>query len=309
MDGEEEEEDDAEDGPENLCIKNTMNNNNSESLSNNNSSANNIGKNNNGSSISSTGNGCGSGSTSSSNRIGLSLKDIRHLNRPPSHCRQNPFPAAAAAAHIDYAVAAAAAHQHHFEQQHREQQRELQREHREREREREREHRERENERESSEHRGDASSAAANAQYLQQQADNLMKREALETRLENESPYMDRNLCNFFQLHKLQSEIEQNPSDVNRSQQDQPPSSQQQQQQQPPPHSVGNAHHPNSRHHDIDSNLHKDFTPSSPMSLPSHFNAREGPPHPPSPLQFPGMSSALTLTPPHHSKYIYFYQI
>lgn len=112
MDGEEEEEDDAEDGPENLCIKNTINNNNSESLSNNNSSANNAAKN---ISANSSGGGggvngngsTGNGSTSSSNRIGLSLKDIRHLNRPPSHCRQNPFPSAAA--HIDYAVAAAAA--------------------------------------------------------------------------------------------------------------------------------------------------------------------------------------------------------
>lgn len=49
-------------------------------------------------------------------------------------------------------------------------------------------------------------------------------------------------------------------------------------------------------------NYVSEFTPSSPMSLQSHFNQREGPPHPPSPLQFPGMSSALTLTPPHHSK-------
>lgn len=45
--------------------------------------------------------------------------------------------------------------------------------------------------------------------------------------------------------------------------------------------------------------LSKEFTPSSPMSLPSHFNPPDGPPHPPSPLPFPGMSSALTLTPPH----------
>ncbi|KAH8420985.1 hypothetical protein KR222_000624 [Zaprionus bogoriensis] len=35
------------------------------------------------------------------------------------------------------------------------------------------------------------------------------------------------------------------------------------------------------------------------MSLPGHFNAPDGQPHPPSPLPFPGMSSALTLTPPH----------
>lgn len=45
------------------------------------------------------------------------------------------------------------------------------------------------------------------------------------------------------------------------------------------------------------------------MSLQSHFNPREGPPHPPSPLQFPGMSSALTLTPPHHSKRLFLYII
>lgn len=48
--------------------------------------------------------------------------------------------------------------------------------------------------------------------------------------------------------------------------------------------------------------LSKEFSPSSPMSLPTHFNPPDGPPHPPSPLPFPGMSSALTLTPP-HSKY------
>uniref|UniRef100_A0A1A9WS60 BTB domain-containing protein n=1 Tax=Glossina brevipalpis TaxID=37001 RepID=A0A1A9WS60_9MUSC len=45
--------------------------------------------------------------------------------------------------------------------------------------------------------------------------------------------------------------------------------------------------------------LSKEFGPSSPMSLPSHYNPQEGPPHPPSPLPFPGMSTALTLTPPH----------
>ncbi|KAH8283445.1 hypothetical protein KR018_002110 [Drosophila ironensis] len=43
----------------------------------------------------------------------------------------------------------------------------------------------------------------------------------------------------------------------------------------------------------------KEFGPSSPMSLPGHFNPPDGPPHPPSPLPFPGMSSAMTLTPPH----------
>jgi len=41
--------------------------------------------------------------------------------------------------------------------------------------------------------------------------------------------------------------------------------------------------------------LNKDFTPSSPMNMPTHFNPPDGPPHPPSPLPFPG----LNLTPPH----------
>ncbi|XP_034652617.1 protein jim lovell [Drosophila subobscura] len=45
----------------------------------------------------------------------------------------------------------------------------------------------------------------------------------------------------------------------------------------------------------------KEFGPSSPMSLPGHFSQQDGHPHthPPSPLPFPGMSSAMTLTPPH----------
>ncbi len=66
------------------------------------------------------------------------------------------------------------------------------------------------------------------------------------------------------------------------------------------------AHHHNMQmqnaRHEMENNMHKEYTPSSPMSLPSHFNPRDGLPHPPSPLQFPGMPSALTLTPPHHSK-------
>ncbi|XP_019891792.2 protein jim lovell isoform X1 [Musca domestica] len=45
--------------------------------------------------------------------------------------------------------------------------------------------------------------------------------------------------------------------------------------------------------------LSKEFTPTSPMSLPPPYNPQDGPPHPPSPLPFPGMSSALALTPPH----------
>lgn len=49
----------------------------------------------------------------------------------------------------------------------------------------------------------------------------------------------------------------------------------------------------------VNHRMNKEFTPSSPMNLPSHFNPPDGPPHPPSPLPFPGMSSALGLTPPH----------
>lgn len=69
------------------------------------------------------------------------------------------------------------------------------------------------------------------------------------------------------------------------------------------------AHHHNMQmqnaRHELENNMHKEYTPSSPMSLPSHFNPRDGLPHPPSPLQFPGMPSALTLTPPHHSKFFF----
>ncbi|XP_075169052.1 BTB/POZ domain-containing jim lovell protein isoform X2 [Haematobia irritans] len=46
--------------------------------------------------------------------------------------------------------------------------------------------------------------------------------------------------------------------------------------------------------------LSKEFTPTSPMSLPPHYNPQDGPPHPPSPLPFPvfGLDSPLGLFPP-----------
>lgn len=249
-DGQLEDTEDGE-GPENLCIKNTINNN-SESLCDNN-------KRTGGSVHGGAGTNFGGGA---GNRIALSLKDIRLLNRPPSNCRQNPFPGSNA--HIDYAVAAAAAaaQQHHFEQQ---QQRELrdQRDQRGRERDRERE----------PAMQQPTQGSTSNA-FLQHQSEH-MKREALEARLESESPYLDH----------MDLSLAAAAAAAHHQ------------------HSAGSAHHPNARHHDIENSLHKDFTPSSPMSLPSHFNPREGPPHPPSPLQFPGISSALTLTPPHHSKY------
>ncbi|XP_004529936.1 protein jim lovell isoform X2 [Ceratitis capitata] len=46
--------------------------------------------------------------------------------------------------------------------------------------------------------------------------------------------------------------------------------------------------------------LSKEFDPTSPMSLPPHFNPTDGPPHPSSPLPFPvfGLDSPLGLFPP-----------
>ncbi|XP_073811140.1 BTB/POZ domain-containing jim lovell protein isoform X2 [Musca autumnalis] len=46
--------------------------------------------------------------------------------------------------------------------------------------------------------------------------------------------------------------------------------------------------------------LSKEFTPTSPMSLPPPYNPQDGPPHPPSPLPFPvfGLDSPLGLFPP-----------
>lgn len=58
-----------------------------------------------------------------------------------------------------------------------------------------------------------------------------------------------------------------------------------------------NASQNNMEHGNLNNN--KDFTPTSPISLPPHFNHPDGH-HPQSPLSFPHMSvSSLTLTPPH----------
>lgn len=106
-----------------------------------------------------------------------------------------------------------------------------------------------------------------------------MKRESFEARMENESPYMDQIDLSIAAAAAAAAAAHHHHN------------------------AGGNMHHSNVRLHEMENSLHKEFTPSSPMSLPSHFNPREGPQHPPSPLQFPGMSSALTITPPHHSKY------
>ncbi|XP_037941582.1 protein jim lovell-like [Teleopsis dalmanni] len=66
-----------------------------------------------------------------------------------------------------------------------------------------------------------------------------------------------------------------------------------------PPFGSSGGPAPHERLEESMNRLSKEFTPSSPMSLPTHFNPPDGPPHPPSPLPFPGMSSALALTPPH----------
>lgn len=71
--GPENDEDDDCDGPENLCIKNNQNSSRNDDRS------------------SSTDKGPHTKRNNNNNRIGLSLKDIRHLNRP-SHYRHGLFP-------------------------------------------------------------------------------------------------------------------------------------------------------------------------------------------------------------------------
>ncbi|XP_031622232.1 protein jim lovell isoform X2 [Contarinia nasturtii] len=223
--------DDA-DGPENLCIKNTRDSN-TEGVSNNNNN-----KDNNSSSNSNSNN---------NNRIGLALKDIRHLNRPPSHCRQQLFPGFPVHHHNQKGEHLAA--QSRQEQLHKHDQ-----------------------QRHSQLQQAAAAAVAAEKAFMESQSEN-MKREALESRLENESAYMDQMDLTLVAAAAAAAHHH---------------------------HNAASMHHPNSRHHELENNLHKEFTPSSPMSLQSHFNPREGPPHPPSPLQFPvfGLDSPLSLFPP-----------
>lgn len=214
----EDDEDDTE-GPENLCTKNSLDNNNSESSNNNN------------------------------NRIVLSLKDIRHLNRPAGMCRPHP--------HSDGSTAGAPSSSAQSQQDRQDRLERL--------------------ERQQQQHGGPLDfphPAGLGHPAFMHAAAESMKREAIEGRLENESPFMDQmDLTLAAAAHHHHNMQLQN-------------------------------HLQNQRHHmEMEGGMHKEFTPSSPMSLPSHFNQRDGPPHPPSPLPFPGMSSALTLTPPHHSKY------
>lgn len=164
------EEHDGDDAPENLCIKNTNKENSCGSVSNNNNNKDN----------NSNSNNC----SSNNNRIGLSLKDIRHLNRPPSHCRQNLFPGAGA--HLDYATAAAVAH-HQQEQQKLAQQRHH--EHQRRTEKHEQERRRRDGEQHDSK-AGQPSNTPNSQAFLEQHSEN-MKRELLESRLENDNAYID----------------------------------------------------------------------------------------------------------------------
>lgn len=255
------------DGPENLCIKNKRNTVSSTGSASSSSKQNKDTNNSNSKNCSSNNN----------NRIGLTLKDIRHLNRPQSHCRQSLFaafpphhPLANQQQKDDHlalssqreravAVAAAAAAVDHLQKT--------------------------EHLRQSQSHSmpqtgGGTQSLNSQATFLESQTENL-KREAIDARIESENAYMEQMDLQIAAAAAAAAAAHQQ-------------------------HNAANSmHHPNSRHPDLENNLHKDFTPSSPMSLQSHFNPREGPPHPPSPLQFPGMSSALTLTPPHHSKFSY----
>lgn len=218
---------DISEGPQNLCTKNPLNNNNSENLSNNNSNSNvvtnnennktntgNSAANNNSSNVAGSSNSnCGS---NNNNRIVLSLKDIRHLNRPSAGLCRPPHPLSSSSQNMptDFSAAAAA-----------------------------------------------SSNSSNHSAFLH--AENL-KREAIEASLENEVAFMEQMDLSMNHHHHNMQQLQ------------------------------------NARHEM--ENMHKDFTPSSPMSLPSHFHPRDGPPHPPSPLPFPGLPSALTLTPPHHSE-------
>lgn len=258
IDNDDDLEDDG-DGPENLCIKNQRDSG-SNTVSGTGAKLN---KDNN---TSSSSKNC---SSNNNNRIGLSLKDIRHLNRPQSHLSR-PSLFGAFPAHLP--LPQSQQHQsHHLHQSNKD-------EHSQSQRANEHMQNQSEHSRQSQPHQmvgGTIGSQTHNSQsFLEQRAENL-KREAIESRLENENAYMDQV---DLQLAAAAAAAYHNATGL---------------------------HHPNSRHPDAENNLHKEFPPSSPMSLQNHFNPREGP-HPPSPLQFPGMSSALTLTPPHHSKFANF---
>lgn len=205
--------------PENLCTKgingssNTINNNNIAEHNDNN------------------------------NRIVLSLKDIRHLNRPMGASRSDPHDeaiAAIAAADINHSCRP---HINHMEFPHPNHPAFLQH----------------------GPSSGNIGGPNGNGGSGGGGGSSSLKRESFEARMGNESPFLEHMDMTLAAAHHHHQSMMQSRMHMDA----------------------------------MEREMHKDFTPSSPMSLPSHFNPHDGPPHPPSPLPFPGMS----LTSPHHSKF------
>lgn len=132
----------------------------------------------------------------------IALKDIRHLNRPPSHLsRQGLFPGFAVHHHNQHAK-----NEHHLtssrqeQMQKSDQQRQLQ--------------------------QGPHNSQA----FLDSQSEN-MKREALESRLDSENAYMDQVDLSLAAAAAAAAAAHH--------------------------HNAAGLHHPNSRHHEMENNMHK----------------------------------------------------
>lgn len=234
-------------GPEDLCTKkDTSSNSDSGALldetnnminNNNNSNNNNINNNN--------------PNKLNNNRIVLSLKDIRQLNKPPSIGRSSHPPFPPNLRDLDAQMhAAAVAADFHMDQM-------------------------------------DLSLAAAAAAAAAQHHQNRQEQQM--PHLHHQQQQQQQQQQHAQQQHQAQQQQQQHQSYANSllGQMGMPGLH-------PPPGQFGHE-----RIEEAMNRMNKDFTPSSPMSLPSHFNPPDGPPHPPSPLPFPGMSSALTLTPPH----------
>lgn len=208
--------------PENLCTKGTTGgqsgHSTSNTINNNNSSEHN----------------------DNNNRIVLSLKDIRHLNRPMGSSRSDPHDEAVAAmAAADHPQSSCRPHMSHMDFPHPGHPAFM---------------------------HGPAPSGNGGGPNGTGGAPNSssMKRESFESRMGSESPFLEHMDMTLAAAHHHHHSMMQSRMHMDA----------------------------------LEREMHKDFTPSSPMSLPSHFNPHDGPPHPPSPLPFPGMS----LTSPHHSK-------
>lgn len=139
------------------------------------------------------------------NLLCAALKDIRHLNRPPSHCRQSLFPGFPVHHH----------HHHHHNQhakgdlsQSRQEQLQKQDQH----------------------GQSQLQPAPHNSQAFDLQSES-MKREALESRLENENAYIDHMDLSLAAAAAAAAAAHH--------------------------HNAAGLHHPNSRHHEMENNLHK----------------------------------------------------